>query len=144
MYVTTNEYDLWVNDSSSVGFVSDYNIFWNSSSQDPFKYIGTAYATIAAYRAASGQDAHSLQSDPPLPASDIVSLLVTGRTIDEVQDAQSEVARDQRLGYLSGDVLGFAGRAVGLDTFKLERGLAQDTVHTDLALFAGEEDHRRD
>jgi outer membrane protein insertion porin family len=83
---------------------------------------------------------HSLQSDPPLPESDIVSLLVTGRTLAEAQGAQTEVAREQFLGYLSGDLLGFAGRAVGLDTFRLERGLAQDTQHTDLALFAGDED----
>ena len=41
---------------------------------------------------------HTLQSDPPLPESDIVSLLVTGRTLDEVQDAQGDVARDQLLG----------------------------------------------
>ena len=27
--LTTNEFDLWVDQGSSVGFVSDYNIFWN-------------------------------------------------------------------------------------------------------------------
>ncbi|HKQ56862.1 MAG TPA: right-handed parallel beta-helix repeat-containing protein [Candidatus Eisenbacteria bacterium] len=62
--LTTNEFDLWVNDLSSIGFVSDYNLFWNSTSQTPFKYITTPYATLAGYQAASGQDAHSLQADP--------------------------------------------------------------------------------
>ena len=61
--LTTNRYDLWV-DGSSTGFVSDYNIFWNSTAQDPFKYIATPYSTIATYRTASGQDSHSLQADP--------------------------------------------------------------------------------
>ncbi len=61
--LTTGRYNLWV-DGTSPGFVSDYNIIWNSTGQDPFKYISTPYATIAAYRAASGQDAHSLQSNP--------------------------------------------------------------------------------
>jgi parallel beta-helix repeat protein len=62
--LTTNEFDLWVDLESSVGFVSDYNVFWNATSQTPFKYIATQYATLAEYRSASGQDAHSRQSDP--------------------------------------------------------------------------------
>jgi hypothetical protein len=62
----TNEFDLWVNPASSVGFVSDYNIFWNSTSQEPVKYIATQYNTIAAYSAVSGQDTHSIQADPAL------------------------------------------------------------------------------
>ncbi|MGE3511987.1 MAG: translocation/assembly module TamB domain-containing protein, partial [Vicinamibacterales bacterium] len=83
---------------------------------------------------------NDLQADPPLSESDIVSILVTGRTLSEAGNAQTEVARDQVLGYLSGDLLGFAGRAVGLDAVRFERGLSQDTLPTDLALFAGDED----
>ena len=60
----TDEFDLWVNDLSAPGFVSDNNIFWNSTAQEPFKFITTKYATIADYRLASGQDAHSKQADP--------------------------------------------------------------------------------
>jgi parallel beta-helix repeat protein len=62
--LTTNRYDLWVDPTSVTGFVSDYNIFWNSTSQDPIKYVSTWHATLATYQAASGQDAHSLQDDP--------------------------------------------------------------------------------
>lgn len=62
--LTTNRYNLWVNDLSSVGFVSDHNILWNSTAQPPIKYINTVYPTLAAYRTASGQDAHSRQADP--------------------------------------------------------------------------------
>ncbi|HKA05377.1 MAG TPA: right-handed parallel beta-helix repeat-containing protein, partial [Acidimicrobiales bacterium] len=63
--LTTSEFDLWVDQGSSTGFVSDYNIFWNSTSQAPIKYVAfTPYTTIAAYSAASGQDAHSTQADP--------------------------------------------------------------------------------
>ena len=70
---TTDEFNLWVNDPSSVGFVSDYNIFWNANDQEPFKFGTTKYATLAAYQAASGQDAHSRQADPKFvngPAGD--------------------------------------------------------------------------
>jgi parallel beta-helix repeat protein len=66
------EYDLWVDPASSVGFVSDYNLFWNSTTgtapsgvpQMPVKFVATAYATVAAYSTASGQDAHTKQVDP--------------------------------------------------------------------------------
>jgi len=62
--LTTNEFDLWVEGASSSGFVSNYNLFWNSTSQQPVKYITTLYSSVAAYAAASGRDAQSLQSNP--------------------------------------------------------------------------------
>ena len=58
------EYDLWVDSTSAVSFVSDYNLFWNSTSTVPVRYISTTYATVADYAAASGEDGHSKQADP--------------------------------------------------------------------------------
>src|SRR5690606_31575249 len=84
---------------------------------------------------------NELESDTPnLTEADIISLLVTGRTLAEAGRAQTDVAREQVLGYLSGDLLGFAGRALCLDAVRLERGVSADTLPTDLALFAGDED----
>ena len=62
--LTTNEFDLWIDHESTVGFVSNYNLFWNSTSQPPVKHVSTLYSSVAAYSAASGQDAQSLQADP--------------------------------------------------------------------------------
>ena len=62
--VNTNEFNLWVDAGSAPGFVSDYNIFWNSTAQPPIKYASKPYASMAEYQAVSGQDAHSLQADP--------------------------------------------------------------------------------
>ena len=62
--LTTNRFDLWVEQSSTAGFESDYNIFWNSTSRPPIKYNLVIYASIAAYISASGEDAHSIQADP--------------------------------------------------------------------------------
>ena len=62
--LTTARFNLWVDTTSVTDFVSDYNIFWNSTSQAPIRYIATTHATIADYQAASGKDPHSLQSDP--------------------------------------------------------------------------------
>lgn len=61
--LTTNEYDLWVDANSTSGFVSDYNVFWNSTPQAPVKYI-SVYPSVASYSAVSGQDTHTLQTDP--------------------------------------------------------------------------------
>jgi parallel beta-helix repeat protein len=62
--LTTNEFDLWLDQASSVGFVSDHNLFWNSTRQPPVKYIRTLYSSVPAYARVSGQDQHTLQTDP--------------------------------------------------------------------------------
>ena len=62
--LTANRFDLWIDGNSTIGFQSDYNIFWNSTAQPPFKYIATIYPTLGAYQTASGQDPHTLQNDP--------------------------------------------------------------------------------
>ena len=80
----------------------------------------------------------TMQSTSGLPESDIVSLLLTGRTLDEVGSAPGAVARDQALGLVSGGVLGIAGRSVGLDTVRVERG--QGNVRFDSSLVAGDTD----
>jgi hypothetical protein len=62
--LTTNRFDLWIDGPSTTGFQSNYNIFWNSTAQPPFKYIATIYPTLGGYQSASGQDAQTLQTDP--------------------------------------------------------------------------------
>jgi parallel beta-helix repeat protein len=62
--VFPREFDLWVDAASSVGFVSDYNLFWNSNGQPPVKYGTVVYSTVAAYSASSGNDSHSVEADP--------------------------------------------------------------------------------
>ena len=62
--LTTNEFDLWVDDSSSVDFVSDDNLFWNSSAQPPVKYRFTVFGSVADYSTATGNDTRTIQLDP--------------------------------------------------------------------------------
>ena len=77
--------------------------------------------------------------DCDLGQADIVSLLLTGRRTDELGGIQAQVAGEQLLGYLSGEVLGKAGRALGLD--RLEFGqAAQPTYSFDPSLIAGDAD----
>jgi len=76
-------------------------------------------------------------NDPLLSQSDLISLLVTGRT-----DAQRAAAGDyggrELVGYLSADLLGSAGHAVGLDTLRVEQG--NPDVRFDAGLVATETD----
>jgi outer membrane protein assembly complex protein YaeT len=82
----------------------------------------------------------TLSSDPPLGQADIVSLLATGRLADEAGGAGAAVASTQLLAYLSGEALGFAAQAIGLDTLRLERGAGVDALQNDPSLIAGDTD----
>ena len=62
--LTTDEYNLWVDANSLVGFQSDYNVWWNSGPQYPIRVGIPRYATIAEFTAATGRDSHSTQIDP--------------------------------------------------------------------------------
>ena len=50
---------------------------------------------------------------------DLASLLLTGRRLEQLDARQAAEIGAEVLGNLSGDALGFAGRAVGLDTLRL-------------------------
>ena len=80
----------------------------------------------------------NLVSDPPLGREDVVSLLLTGRTLDQAGSEQSDVAQEQLLGLLSGEVLSAAGTAVGLDRVRFERGISDDTMRIDPGFVATE------
>lgn len=73
-----------------------------------------------------------------LGQADVYSLLLTGRRLDEVAGAEADIVGEQVLGFLSGDVLGVAGSAVGLDTLRL--GGPVSDVRRDPAAVAAETD----
>ncbi|MGE3844685.1 MAG: translocation/assembly module TamB domain-containing protein, partial [Vicinamibacterales bacterium] len=71
-------------------------------------------------------------SSPGLSREDVVSVLLTGQPADRSSIAYTEVARGQLLMLLSGELLGFAGRAVGHDTVRVGRGLGGAASDFDL------------
>ncbi len=73
----------------------------------------------------------SLRS-PGQSQEDVVSLLLTGQLAAQSTVAQTEIARGQLLMLLSGEFLGFAGRAVGLDSVQVGRGLGGAASDFDL------------
>jgi len=82
----------------------------------------------------------SSPSAPELGEADLTALLLTGRRMDELGSAQAAEVSAQVLGNLSGDVLGVAGRAVGLDTLRVGGVDASTTLRRDPADLAGEVD----
>ena len=79
----------------------------------------------------------TLSSDPSRSQADIVSLLATGRLADQVGGAGAAVAREQVLGYLSGDALAFAAQAIGVDSIRFERDPGIDALASDPSLAGG-------
>src|SRR5215471_6660571 len=117
--VTTNEYDLWVEEASMTGFESNDNLFWNSGSQPPVKIGSTVYPTVSGYATARGQDTRTLQADPRFagPASGDFHLAAGSPAID---NANSSVAGWPSLdaeGHARSDDPGMPNRGMGPVTY---------------------------
>ncbi|MBI3278414.1 MAG: translocation/assembly module TamB domain-containing protein [Acidobacteria bacterium] len=74
-----------------------------------------------------GDTKTTLTSDPALPEPDILALLLTGKTMDEMRGQEFEVAQNQVLSYLAGSVGARLGSSIagatGLSTVRLEPSL---------------------
>lgn len=90
-----------------------------------------------------GETETVLTSSPSLPEPDIMALLVTGRTLDEMRGEEFEVAREQVLSYLAGRVGSQLGRglrdATGFDTVRIEPNLIANEANPTARLTVGEE-----
>ncbi|MGE0444465.1 MAG: translocation/assembly module TamB domain-containing protein, partial [Vicinamibacterales bacterium] len=94
---------------------------------------------VALSGSADAPDVSLSSTNPELTQADLTALLVTGRRFDELASADAALIGSTVIGNLSGDVLGFAGRAVGLDTLRLG-GVDADTARRDPTAAASEVD----
>ncbi|MQA30820.1 MAG: BamA/TamA family outer membrane protein [Luteitalea sp.] len=78
----------------------------------------------------------TLSSDPPRSQADIMSLLATGRLADQAGGMGGAAATEQAIGLLSGEALGFAAQAIGVDSIRIERDPAVDAFAADPAIAA--------
>ncbi|MBI2820730.1 MAG: translocation/assembly module TamB domain-containing protein [Acidobacteria bacterium] len=82
-------------------------------------------------------------SDPPLPQPDIISILMTGRTLSEIRGSELNVAGEQALSYLSGGVAGRLSRgaeqALGLSQVRIEPNLIAPESNPGARLTLGED-----
>ena len=85
------------------------------------------YNVTLAVAGEPGDTETSLTSDPSLPEPDIMALLVTGRTLDEMRGEEGDIAKEQVLSYVAGRVGSQLGRtlekATGLSDVRLEPNL---------------------
>ena len=84
--VLTGGNDLFVDTGSTAGFAADYDVWWNAPgvTAHRIEFEGVAYDTIAAFRAATGQEAHGSDLDPRLadPAAGDFHPGIDGSAID--------------------------------------------------------------
>lgn len=78
-------------------------------------------------------------SNPDLGQAEVASLLLTGRPLEDLAPGDAAFVGTQVLGNFSAEVLGFASRAVGLDTLRLG-GVEGQTLRRDQSEVATELD----
>ncbi|MBI2186501.1 MAG: translocation/assembly module TamB domain-containing protein [Acidobacteria bacterium] len=81
----------------------------------------------------------SSSSNPDLGQAELASLLLTGRRLEDLAPGDAAFVGTQVLGNFSAEALGFASRAVGLDTLRLG-GVEAGTVRRDPTAVATELD----
>jgi parallel beta-helix repeat protein len=62
--LATGEFDIYVEATSATGFSADADVVWNSANATAVKIGLAAYPTLAAYAAATGQEAQGRGQDP--------------------------------------------------------------------------------
>lgn len=101
------------------------------------------YDITLAVTGTPGDTETSFTSSPALPEPDILALLVTGRTVEEMRGAEFEVAREQVLSYLAGRVGSQLGRglqrATGLSTVRIEPNLIANEADPGARLTVGQD-----
>jgi outer membrane protein assembly complex protein YaeT len=84
-----------------------------------------------------------LSSDPPLSERDILSLLLTGKTVSETQGREMQMARTQALSLIAGQagegVTNEARKALHLSTFRIDPGLIASESNPGARLTIGED-----
>jgi outer membrane protein assembly factor BamA len=85
----------------------------------------------------------TLTSEPSLPEPDIMAILVTGRTVDDMRGEEFEVAREQVLSYLAGRLGSTLGRglqrATGLSEVRIEPTLIANETDPSARLTVGQD-----
>jgi autotransporter translocation and assembly factor TamB len=109
-------------DRGIITFVDERRIFPSFDLQ--LHTRASNYDITIAVTGTPGDTQTTLTSDPTLPEPDIMAMLVTGRTLDEMRGEEYEVAREQVLSYLTGRVGSSLGRglqrATGLSEVRIE------------------------
>jgi len=132
LFVGRNVYTISRDTASTIDFVSPTAI-----EPELNIHLGTRVSgrDIEVVLTGSAESPQVAMTSEDLGQADITALLLTGRTLDQLGTADATFVGTQVIGNFSGEVLGFAGRAVGLDTLRLG-GLEQAEGIADLTAVA--------
>jgi len=117
--LSTTEYDLWVDSTSTLGFVSKSNVLWNSIDQAPVKWVTTRYSRIVDFGAVSQSDTRSVQADPRFvdPATGDFRVLEGSSAIDNADVTVSGWPTIDLAGGVRLDDLNMTNRGAGNVTY---------------------------
>jgi outer membrane protein assembly factor BamA/autotransporter translocation and assembly factor TamB len=128
-------------DRGVITFVDDRRIF--PSFDLALNTSAGNYDITIAVTGTPGDTQTTLTSDPTLPEPDIMAMLVTGRTLDDMRGEEFEVAREQVLSYLAGRVGSTLGRglrqATGLSEVRIEPTLIANEADPSARLTLGQD-----
>jgi outer membrane protein assembly complex protein YaeT len=103
----------------------------------------SSYDITLAVSGEPGNTETTMTSSPPLPEPDIMAMIVTGRTLDEMRGEEYDVAREQVLSYLTGRVGSTIGRslqrATGLDVVRIEPQMIANEADPGARLTVGQD-----
>ncbi|HZM59425.1 MAG TPA: translocation/assembly module TamB domain-containing protein [Vicinamibacterales bacterium] len=126
---------------STITFVDERRIF--PSFDLHLNTTAGNYEVTIAVTGTPGDTETTMTSTPSLPEPDIMALLVTGRTLDQMRGEEYEVAREQVLSYLTGRVGSQLGRgiqeATGLSEVRVEPTLIANEADPGARLTVGQE-----
>lgn len=101
------------------------------------------YDVTLAVSGEPGDTETTLTSSPALPEPDIMALLVTGRTLEQMRGEEGDIAKEQVLSYLAGRVGSQLGRgieqATGLSEVRLEPNLIANEADPSARLTVAQE-----
>jgi outer membrane protein assembly complex protein YaeT len=101
------------------------------------------YDVTVAITGTAGKTETTLTSEPTLPEPDIMALLVTGRTLEEMRGSEFEIAQEQALSFLAGRVGSQLGhgleKATGFSSVRIEPQLIANETEPSARLTVGQE-----
>ncbi|HXS81901.1 MAG TPA: PKD domain-containing protein, partial [Methylomirabilota bacterium] len=117
--VTTNEFDLWVDEASTAGLLSNDNVLWNSGPQPPVKVGTSVYPSVSAYATGRNQDTRSVQSNPMFvnAANGDFHLAPGSPAIDNANSSAADWSSTDAEGNARRDDPGMPNRGLGPVTF---------------------------
>ena len=124
-----------------ISFVDERRIF--PSFDLRLNTVAGDYDVMVAVTGTPGDTETTLTSAPTLPEPDIMALLVTGRTLDDMRGQEYEVAQTQVLSYLAGRVGSSLGeglqRATGFSEVRIEPTLIANETDPSARLTVGQD-----